>query len=121
MKKTLLWLDDFRNPFTNDWVLRFSPIGEDVIIIWVKTYKDFTSWITTNGLPDAICFDNDLGDFSTINGELIEKTGYDCAKWIVEYCLDNDKEAPLFNIQSDNTPAIENIFKLLTNFKNRTK
>lgn len=26
--KTLLWVDDYRNPFENDW-LNFSPIGRN--------------------------------------------------------------------------------------------
>lgn len=37
MKKTLLWLDDRRNPFDTqvDWLI-FSPIGRDVDVVWVQ-------------------------------------------------------------------------------------
>ena len=38
--KKLLWLDDVRNPFENDW-LNFSPIGKNVEVHWVKSYDDF--------------------------------------------------------------------------------
>ena len=62
-KGTLLWLDDVRNPFENHWVVTFSPIlNEDLKHIeWVKSYNEFTNWIKNNELPEAICFDHDLG------------------------------------------------------------
>lgn len=109
--KTLLWLDDIRNPFENNWLI-FSPIEEPYDVIWLKTYSEFVSYINNNCLPNAICFDHDLGDENTE-----EKTGYDCAKFLVEYCMDNNKELPEFNIQSANPIGKENILSLLNNFK----
>lgn len=105
--KRLLWLDDYRNPLENDWLV-FSPIGRDVEVSWVKSYKEFVSWVHLNGLPDGICFDHDLGE---------EKTGYDAAKWLVEYCLDYNLDLPKWNIQSSNPVGKENIECLLENFK----
>ena len=64
--KRLLWLDDIRDPFTpieNDggsWLI-FSPIEQPYTLYWVKSYREFVDWIKFNGLPDAICFDHDLG------------------------------------------------------------
>ena len=106
--KILLWLDDVRDPLQNDW-LNFSPIGKLVNVIWVTNYQEFIDWIMTYGLPDAICFDHDLGSYET--------TGYDCAKWLVEYCIDNNKSIPKYAIQSANPVGRENINSLLTNFK----
>ncbi len=110
---TLLWLDDVRNPFENDgeWLI-FTPIKANEVI-WVKSYDEFVAWITENGLPDGIAFDHDLADVE----EIEEKTGLDCAKWLVEYCIDNDALLPLFSSQSANPPGRENIIRLLTNFK----
>ena len=122
--KTLLWLDDVRDPFQNDW-LNFSPIGKLVNVIWVTTYQEFIDWIMNNGLPDAVCFDHDLSDLQAFKRsypemvediECNEKTGYDCAKWLVEYCIDNNKSLPEYAIQSANPVARENINSLLTNF-----
>lgn len=123
---TLLWLDDVRNPLENNW-LAFSPLQGAYDVIWVKSYKEFVVWIENNGLPTAICFDHDLGDnfsfretgnisdwFDLENNK--EYTGYDCAKWLVEYCMDNNKKLPLYNIQSANPVGKENIDKLLKNF-----
>jgi len=64
------------------------------------------------GLPDGICFDHDLG----LEGSTVEKNGYDCAKWLVEYCLDMDKNFPPYAIQSANPVGKENIDKLLKSF-----
>lgn len=126
-KQILLWLDDSRNPFEDDW-LNFSPIGKDVIVEWVKSYNEFIDWITLNGLPDAICFDHDLGDYQAFrNGypeyfegqswPTHELTGYDCAKWLVDYCEINNKSIPLYAIQSANPVGKENIKCYLEGYK----
>lgn len=130
LKKTLLFLDDYRDPFSKkvDWMV-FSPIGRDVTTIWVKSYSEFVDWITENGLPDAIAFDHDLdeehyapqcewGNYNewAINQNFKEKTGYDCAKWLVDYCMDNNVPLPIFSSHSANPAGRENITKLLTNF-----
>jgi len=104
--KKLLWLDDYRDPMINDWLV-FSPIHRPFETIWVKNYKEFVTWIEFHGLPDGICFDNDLGE---------EMEGKDCAKWLNEYCLDNDLDLPAFNIQSANGPAADFIRTLLNNY-----
>ena len=104
--KTLLWLDDCRDPLENDW-LNFSPIGKDVDTHWVTNYQDFIDWIMVNDLPDAICFDHDLGEVMT---------GFDCCKWLVEYCLNNNKQLPLYGIQSANPVGKQNIDMYLKNF-----
>lgn len=107
--KTVLWLDDFRNPFDDKWSGKYNIKGED--IIWVGNFDEFTYWINLNGLPDLICFDHDLGcDIPT---------GYDCARWLVDYCLDRNQSLCDFISQSDNPPGRENILKLLTNFIKR--
>ena len=110
MSKKLLWLDDYRDPTKNDWIV-FSPIGRTLDIKWVINYNEFITYITNNGLPDGICFDHDLDE---------EKTGYDCAKWLVEYCLDNNLKLPLYNIHSANPVGKEHINKLLSNFNENT-
>ena len=113
--KKLLWLDDYRNPMEGQWLV-FSPITlEDIEVFWVKSYQEFVNWILVNGLPDAICFDHDLGD---LYDNIEEKTGYDCAKWLIDYCIDNNVKLPLYNIQSANPVGKENIDKLLKNFIN---
>lgn len=131
MKKTLLWLDDYRDPFKSNWIRDFSPIGENVNIQWVKSFNEFVDWVLNNGLPDAVCFDHDLG-FEHIKyyfnngghqnppdpsrGEFKEKTGYDASKWLCEYCNDNNLKFPLYGIQSSNEVGKENIDMYIKNY-----
>lgn len=127
---TLLWLDDLRDPSKDDWLV-FSPILKTELtkVIWVKSYEEFIGWIKSNGLPDGICFDHDLG--SDISRAKVAsgmsksqarrekkgtKTGMDAAKWLVEYCLDKKEKLPLYNIQSANPTGKENIDGLLKSF-----
>ena len=127
---TLLWLDDMRRPFTGTWVDDYSPIDtSNIVVEWVKSYDEFTKWINRNGLPTAICFDHDLGKLT--EKELLsqgyskqearkrkgeEKSGYDCAKWLVEYCMDNEVDVPKYNVQSSNPAGRDNILGLLDNY-----
>lgn len=124
--KTLLWLDDIRDPMTQDWLV-FSPIERPFNTVWVKSYEEFVDWIINNGLPDGICFDHDLADEHYAPQEhwdtdwhdhqnFKEKTGMDCAKWLVDYCIDNNLNLPLYNIQSANPVGKENINQYLQNF-----
>ncbi len=114
--KKLLWLDDIRNPIEDDW-LSFSPIEQPFEVTWVKSYYEFVEWVKENGLPDAICFDHDLGD----NREEEIKSGMDCAKWLVEYCLDNNLKLPKWNIQSANPAGKDNINGLFLSFIKNVK
>lgn len=128
-QKILLWLDDYRNPFENNW-LAFSPISLDnTKVVWIKSYDEFVLYIKLQGLPDAICFDHDLSDehydksmynndgsYYRLYDKFKEKTGYDCAKFLIEYCMENKLKIPLYNIQSANPVGRKNIEQLLRNY-----
>lgn len=116
MTKTLIWIDDLRSPWgfyngTNKmWHEVFSPIPMEEVryLRWVKTYEDFVNFIEEwPHFPDAICFDHDLGE---------GKSGYDCAKYLVEFCMNHNLPLPKFNIHSMNSVGKENIQSLLNNF-----
>ena len=90
----MLYLDD----------LRSTPEGFDR----VYSYEEFVTYLEKKGLPDFISFDHDLGeDFS----------GYDCAKYLVEYCLVHHLPLPNYKVHSQNPVGKENIERLLENFK----
>jgi hypothetical protein len=118
-KGILLWLDDVRNPHEDGWLV-FSPITPNKVV-WVKKYHEFVSWITENGLPDGICFDHDLSDIHINKSTYKEMTGYDCAKWLVNYCIDNNKPLPLYNIQSANPVGKANIDAYLKHYIRHTQ
>lgn len=105
--KTLLWLDDIRDPKVSDWLMMYAPdFVYEGKVLWVKNYNEFIDWILDNGLPDKISFDHDLGEV---------KSGFDCAKWLVDYCIDNQKQIPNFVVHSANPVGSENIRYLLIN------
>ena len=130
--KNLLWLDDLRNPFEGKWIEEFAPeYLNSGSIIWVLNYEEFIEWIRKSGLPQKICFDHDLGEDVAIKlvskgvnkkkareVKKLAKSGYDCAKWLVDYCIDHDLQIPDWDIQSANPVGKENINGLLINAKN---
>jgi hypothetical protein len=112
----LLFLDDIRNP--KDCLLYMHPKIQDIEIYrkeWqiVRSYSEFVTWIETNGLPDFISFDHDLGLPEEQSQEL---NGMTCAKWLVNYCLDNDLKLPDFVVHSSNPAGAKNIEELLKGF-----
>lgn len=104
--RTLLWVDDARNPMEDDW-MNFSPIGWNCKVIWAQSYQEAIDFLEKEW-PDAICLDHDLGE---------EKSGYDIAKYIVDRCIDEGKKLPEFASQSANPVGRENIITLLSNYK----
>lgn len=110
--KTYLWLDDIRDPNNSIWYYQYIPELDKTVdsLIWVKEYGEFIDYIRLFGLPDEIFFDHDLG-----NSE--EATGFDAAKWLVDYCIENDLDLPRWSIQSANPVGRENINGLLNNYK----
>lgn len=91
-----------KNLYLDD--LRLIPQG----FIGVRSYAEFVTYIKTHGLPDFISFDHDLG---------LQENGFDCAKWLVNYCLDNRKKMPDFAVHSQNPVGKKNIESLLNNFR----
>jgi len=116
----LLFLDDIRNPkdVTPNMVKRKIDMslyqGEWCI---VRSYKEFVKVISKKGLPQFISFDHDLGE---VNGE-IQPSGMDCAKWLVDYCIDNDKELPHYVVHSSNPAGAANINGLFQSFIKRSR
>lgn len=115
---TSVYLDDMRTPRPNayhDWIV-------------LRSHEELVAWVLANGLPDFISFDHDLADEHfeqayELNHETVdystftEMTGFDAAKWMVNYCLDNGLPFPDFTVHSANPPGAANILGLLNNFR----
>lgn len=126
-----LFLDDERLPHRVTWVK--LPAGPWTV---VKNYKDFVSYVTKHGMPLFVSFDHDLAEehyrpsmydpdkhytkYYT-DGTFKEKTGYDCAKWLIEYCMDNNLKFPEYAVHSMNPIGKDNIISLIENFKKSEK
>jgi hypothetical protein len=89
--KAHVYLDDVRTPNESGWTV-------------VRNYDEFVDVVSKLGLEniEAISLDHDLGDtamseyFNNVSPNYIldynnikEKTGLDCAKWLIDHYLDN--------------------------------
>jgi len=114
-----LYLDDIRNPKGDGWEI-------------VRNYDDFVQFINENGLPDEISFDHDLGDdikkessiYDLFENQYTEskkesKSGYDCAKWLCNYCWTNGLPIPSWNVHSANPVGRDNIIQILKSFEKK--
>lgn len=117
-----LFLDDVRVP--GDCVLYMKPNDVYYNNDWniVRNYDEFVNYITENGVPDEISFDHDLSDehydpsmyrggyhYNVLYSEFKEKTGYECVKWLAQYCIDNLIPMPTCYVHSMNPVGRENI------------
>ena len=130
-----LFLDDIRVP--KDCILymankRFYWETEFVV---VRDYNSFSTTITERfkndgELPSIVSFDHDLADehyapehqWERYNEwadecNFREKTGYDCAKWLAEFCQEHSLPLPDYIVHSQNPTGAENIIRYLENFK----
>ncbi len=133
----IIWLDDVRDPIKGPWesyialTLGWGTCDEkqasDYDIEWVKNYDEFINSIQQQ-LPQIIFFDHDLADEHMIYymtsyeeninyEEFKEKTGLDCAKWLVDYCQDNSINLPTYYVHSHNPIGRKNIQSYLDNAK----
>lgn len=90
-----IYLDDLRTPSDNSWFI-------------IRSHHDFIHKISTSfNQIDCISFDHDLGE---------EKTGFDCAKYLIEYCINNNLTPPQTYVHSANPVGRENIVSLINNY-----
>ena len=116
-----LFLDDERLPKSVTWVE--MPLGPWII---ARNYDQFVKYIMQHGLPSFVSFDHDLGLEHYIVGapkynEYKEKTGHDCAKWLVEYCMNNNLEFPEYQVHSMNPIGSTNIRSYIESYKKSRK
>ncbi len=119
----ILYLDDIRKPTMT------YPFMKDEDWVVVKSYDEFVQIITERGLPMMVSFDHDLADehYPKNNGvqtsailpyeKYREKTGMDCAKWLVNHCMDNNLKLPKWNVHSANPVGAANITAYLDSFQ----
>ena len=103
MNHWTLFLDDIR--FPEDVALKVA--ANSVIIC--RSYADAVWAIETYGMPDFISFDHDLGE---------DRTGYDFAKWLGFYIMDNNEKIYnwfAYQVHSANPVGAENIDKYMKN------
>lgn len=105
-----LFLDDIRFPKDVKWIDIPSQNWQIV-----RSYDEFINFIEKNGIPYFISFDHDLSSEHYSNSETdeLEKTGFHAAKWLIEYCIENNLEIPEYAVHSMNPIGKQNIISIM--------
>jgi len=126
-EKMRLYLDDVRSPKdpNNEWV--------DGVPQWevVRSYDEFVAHIQKNSLEnyEVISLDHDLGEtamkefynnvhpnYTLDYNNIAEKTGYDCAKWLVAESMRTGVPLPQIYTHSANPIGSANIMGYINNY-----
>lgn len=120
--KERIYLDDVRTPIDKDWII-------------ARNYDEFVKLVKTYGLENikTISLDHDLGDTAMkewhknvyhnyiLNYDNItEKTGYDCAKWLVEQWMNGEPVVDVYT-HSANAIGAANIMGYINNYRHINK
>ena len=115
---TKIYLDDVRTPVDKDWTI-------------VRDYEQFVSKIQDIGLEniELISLDHDLGDTAmsewhrnvyhnyTLNYDnILEKTGMDCVKWLINQWLDGQPVVDVV-VHSANAVGSANMMGYINNYR----
>jgi hypothetical protein len=117
--KKYLFLDDERIPRDVNWIRIDKSAPWEI----VRSYDEAVAWVQTNGFPDIISFDHDLGDSHYYGNFSDGKTGYDFAKWLIEHDM-NTNTMPddfIFTVHSMNPAGAENIRRYIFNYLNNKR
>lgn len=131
--KTLLWLDDQRDPHLPPWK-GWHNTPEGTKVYWVKNYLEFTNAIYDNPWWDYISFDHDLATEhytpekywtnyqaskahqDKMRPTYISRTGEDCARWFVNFYKTQGFRLPKFFVHSQNPVGRDRILEILTDY-----
>jgi 5-formaminoimidazole-4-carboxamide-1-beta-D-ribofuranosyl 5'-monophosphate synthetase len=118
MEKVNVYLDDIRTPNEERWII-------------CRNYDEFVNKVNEIGLDniETISLDHDLGEtaireyFKNVTNNYIlnyenihEKTGYDCAKWLVEKSIETGVNLPTVLTHSANPIGSANIMGYINNY-----
>ena len=87
----------------------------DESFLLARSYEQAVLFVKENGIPPFISFDHDLASIHydpstwTEGFEYSEKTGLDCAKYLIDYCRDRGLKLPEVKVHSMNPVGRENI------------
>ena len=122
-KKIWLYLDDVRIPTEGEWEI-------------VRNYDEFVAHIKLNGLEnyEVISLDHDLGEGAMVEyytnvkpnyeldyNRIPEKTGMDCARYLVAEAMNKKIPLPTIYVHSANPIGAANIIGYVNNYFRNNK
>lgn len=117
-EKMRLYLDDVRTPVNEDWIV-------------ARNYDEFVSIIKLRGLEnfEVISLDHDLGETAMVEyytnvknnylleyNNILEKTGYDAAKFLVAQSMNSNIPLPQIYVHSANPIGSANMMGYINNY-----
>ena len=121
--KLYLYLDDVRTPKADNWEV-------------VRNYDEFVAHIRLKGLGayEVISLDHDLGEGAMVEyytnvkpnyeldyNRIPEKTGMDCARWLVAESMNTKIPLPVIYVHSANPIGAANIIGYINNYFRNSK
>lgn len=120
-----LFLDDVRKPSDVTWVN--LPMKTYTV---VRSYKEFRDLIWNQGIPKFVTYDHDLSsehyeNYHKVNQQggleidydkFDDKTGYDCAKFLVNECNKLGVKHPPYEVHSMNPVGKQNIISYVESY-----
>lgn len=128
--KTLLYLDDTKNPFFE----LPQRVVDNYKVILVRDFDEFQIYIEERNMPDLVSFDHDLAeehytpeyfwdDYEAskkyqeyVKPKYKNETGEYCAKFLKSYCINNNHKKPKYLVHSANPIGADWIRDQLTDF-----
>jgi hypothetical protein len=117
-KISKIYLDDVRTPIDDEWVV-------------TRNYEEFVESIQKLGLGNIveISLDHDLGDSAIAEyyanakpnnilnyDNILEKTGMDCCKFLVDESVETNTPLPQIYVHSSNPVGRVNMMSLINNY-----
>lgn len=129
----ILFLDDVRRPREVTWPILCADGSrkymreifdfDNFLARRVLNYFEFCEFIKYEGIPEVVFFDHDLAPehYAACNSGSHQygkkETGADCARWLVEHCLEQKRSLPLYYVHSMNPDGAQNIRSILETAK----
>jgi len=90
----------------------------------VRSYDDFVKTVKEKGVPNVVSFDNDLSQEQTryfvrnhekngFNVDVYNDNGISCARFLIQYCKEQNKPLPTYYVHSANYHAVDFIENLM--------
>jgi hypothetical protein len=115
-----IFLDDIRIPSMSHNVSKGLGVDYSDKDKWVivRDYFDFVDLVDKHfDEIDLISFDHDLACYK----DGVEYTGKSAVDYVIDYCLDHNKEFPDWYAHTDNTSGKRNIVGAVLNFLNKVE
>ena len=122
-----LFLDDVRSPYRDMGYMKYRGVVgvyQDIEWVIIRNFEEFKEAIDTNGIPNIISYDHDLGDeqyhpsmyegqeaYEAVATQFTEKTGKECVEYLISKL--EGSPHPRYIIHSQNPVGVQRIEQVI--------